>query len=866
MSLLDSLKTTPRIYRTFAPPALLQIAMPMGGLGAGCICLNGYGGLQDFAIRNKPATTALPDGHSFHDAAFALVHIKGERPVTRLLEGPLPKEKIYDQALQAQGYRHGGHEGMPRFEHAEFDAGYPFGVVRLTDPALPLKAAVTGWSPFIPRDDVHSGMPCAMLEYRFENVGADDVEFEFSYHLSHLIGDEEGGDGSGWRAARTSVLTGENGPLGVRYHSELPATQENYGSAALCAVGWTPRVKAMWLRGGWFDAISGLWRETSTGRFVENDGSEPVEDAASRTGGSILGGAVLKPGESAVFPILIAWHFPNSDMTSGQLPCGGSCGSDCGCAASPAWRTFYAGRWRDAEAVARDAAAQYGALRARTLAFQHALADSTLPPDVIDAVVSNLAILKSATILRQENGNLWAWEGCMTQCGSCPGSCTHVWNYAQAMPHLFPKLERTLRNQELERSMDEEGNINFRSALPDGPTLHGGHAAADGQLGGILKLCRDWMISGDTDWMRRLYPLARRSLDYCIATWDPDRQGGLFEPHHNTYDIEFWGPDGMCGSVYAGALSAMARMANHLGEADQADSYGALARKAAGFMSRELFNGEYYQQKVQWEGLRDQSFLASIAGVDASSTEMKRLLKAEGPKYQYGSGCLSDGVIGAWMATIYGVGAPMDRAEVRSTLSAIFRHNFKRDLSDHVCLQRPGYALGHEPGLILCTWPRGGKPTLPFVYSDEVWTGIEHQVASHLIEEGLVEEGLTIVQAVRARYDGHVRNPFNEYECGSYYARAMASYALLNSLSGFRYCAVTQTLWFGPKIGGGRFQAFFSAESGFGTVRLADGALTVDLIEGELQVAKLVLSQGGQERELSWEATARVGAPVQIPI
>jgi len=231
----------------------------------------------------------------------------------------------------------------------------------------------------------------------------------------------------------------------------------------------------------------------------------------------------------------------------------------------------------------------------------------------------------------------------------------------------------------------------------------------------------------------------------------------------------------MCTSLYVGALSALAHMAHAVGRSEDAPPYEDLAKRAAGFMSESLFNGEYFQQRVQYVGLRDTSFADSIAKVDESSSEFSRLLKREGPKYQYGSGCLSDGVIGAWMARIYGIETPLDREKVKSTLRAIFRHNFRTDLSEHANAQRPGYAMGHEPGLLLCSWPRGGKPTLPFVYSDEVWTGIEYQVASHLMSEGLVEEGLTIVKALRSRYDGRVRNPWNEYECGSYYARAMAS-------------------------------------------------------------------------------------------
>ena len=360
------------------------------------------------------------------------------------------------------------------------------------------------------------------------------------------------------------------------------------------------------------------------------------------------------------------------------------------------------GLWNDAREIALYVEEHYASLRARTLAFKQALFSSTLPTYVLDAVSANLAILKSPTVLRLENGDLWGWEGCFPDAGCCHGSCTHVWNYAQAFPHLYPQLERTLRELELGRSMDENGHVTFRSALPEGPVTHDFHAASDGQLGGIMKVFRDWQISGDIDWLRKMYPLAKRSLDYCIRTWDPDHQGGLFEPHHNTYDIEFWGPDGMCTSIYLGALSALAQMARAVEQTRDATFYDDLAHRCARFLEEQLFNGEYFQQKVQYLGLHNTSFASMVAQVDEHSSEMQRLLKHEGPKYQYGNGCLSDGVIGAWMARMYGIDTPLAREKVQKTLQAIFKHNFKTDLSLHANAQRPGYAMGHEPGLLLC--------------------------------------------------------------------------------------------------------------------------------------------------------------------
>ena len=855
--------------RTFSGDRATQVAMPIGGLGAGCICINGSGGLQDFSIRTRPETTALPAGFSSNspEAGFAILHIKGTAPVTKLVEGPFPPFKIFDQGLQGQGLRRGGSEGFPRFEKCNFRGEFPFAEIRFADASIPLDVSLVAWNPFIPLDDKNSGIPCAILEYTLHNTSSRPVDYEFSYHLSHLAP----GCRPDEAASANAVIAGK----GAFLFNREAANAEGYGSAALMAIGGKPRIKAMWLRSpGWeFDSLSALWREVSTGAFTTNDGSNTV-DNAGRNGASILLDGHLAPGEAHSHPILIAWHFPNCYLREGGIAPAQNAAvieGPPGCRTVPAdapppWHPYYSTQWKDAREVAAYVEQNYATLRTRTIQFKNAIFGSTFPAYVLDAVSANLAILKAPTVLRESSGNVWGWEGCFPDGGCCHGSCTHVWNYAQALPHLFPKLERTLRDLELVRSMDDRGHVNFRGAIPDGPVDHTGPAAADGQLGGIMKVFRDWQICGDATWLKRMYPLARRSMDYCIATWDPDHRGALIEPHHNTYDIEFWGPDGMCTSIYLGALSAMAQMATATGETADATKYGELAQLSAKFMDETLFNGDYFQQMVEFQDLHDQSFAQSIAHVDEKSSEMQQLLKHEGPKYQYGSGCLSDGVIGAWMASLYGIETPLAAKNVRSTLQSIFRNNFKIDLSQHANAQRPGYAMGHEPGLLLCSWPRGNKPTLPFVYSDEVWTGIEYQVASHLIHEGFADEGLTIVKAARNRYDGRTRNPWNEYECGNWYARAMSSFALVGALSGFRYSAVDKTLHFGPKLKVHPFVSFFSTASGYGTITLEGHTVTINMIEGELAIENLHFTDAEGMRAVTWKVTAKPGTPAATNI
>jgi Glycosyl-hydrolase family 116, catalytic region len=319
----------------------------------------------------------------------------------------------------------------------------------------------------------------------------------------------------------------------------------------------------------------------------------------------------------------------------------------------------------------------------------------------------------------------------------------------------------------------------------------------------------------------------------------------------------------MCTSVYCGALAAISAMAKHLGEEADASTYAKLAERSAEYLKKELFGGEFFIQKVMWNELQANiGFKEMLGKLKPGEHELVKILKTEGPRYQYGSGCISDGVIGAWMAQAYGVQTPQDRKLIRKHLKSVYRYNFREDLFRHACPQRPGYAMGHEGGLILCTWPKGNKPTIPFIYSDEVWTGIEYQVASHMIAEGMVEEGTRIVQAARDRYDGHTRNPYNEYECGNYYARAMASYALLGAYSGFRYSAVDRTLWLDPKTDRLPFRTFFSTAGAYGTIELTKKGLTVHVMEGELAVKQVEI----MGKRSGWEVVVRAGETATMPL
>jgi uncharacterized protein (DUF608 family) len=568
------------------------------------------------------------------------------------------------------------------------------------------------------------------------------------------------------------------------------------------------------------------WNEIAEASAIERP---PVTEGSPSSGASLFVPFQLGPGESKTVPLRLAWFSGRTNLRIGTDPAGLHEASD-------PYRPWYAAKFTDINSVSFYWRDHYGELRQKAARFSDCFYGSTLPPEVVEAVAANLTILKSPMVLRQADGKLWSWEGCGDNSGCCHGSCTHVWNYAQAIPHLFPSLERTLRETEFGPSQSDIGHQTFRASLPIRPVAHDFHAAADGQLGGIMKVFREWRISGDTEWLRSLWPKVKKSLDYCIETWDPSHRGMVEEPHHNTYDIEFWGADGMCTSFYLGALRAAAAMGQALGES--VPLYTELLQKGTQKAESELFNGEYFMQKIEWKNLRAKNPVEVKSFGGSYSPEALALMEKEGPKYQYGTGCLSDGVLGSWLAAVCGVGQVLDENKVVSHLRSVHRYNLKKDLSDYANPQRPSYACGNEGGLLLCTWPRGGELSLPFVYSNEVWTGIEYQVASHLMRLGLVKEGLDIVRACRDRYDGRVRNPFNEYECGHWYARAMSSYAMLQGLTGARYDAVEKVLYVEPSIKGD-FRSFFSTATSYGTVGVKNGKPFYEPASGQLDIREL---------------------------
>ncbi len=758
----------------------------LGGIGTGNVSIDARGGFCDFEIFNQPdKDLKLP--YSF----FSIYSKIGKSNAdARILEAKHIME--YDSPL---GISPGELSGLPRFDSSEFSSNYPFADVRFIKEDLPLSVEMEAFTPFIPLNAKDSGIPGFRVVYRVKNLAKEDACVSLCGTMPNACGIKS----ISHNEINSIELQGDpvnseltiNGLKGILYSTESSPDTYGYGTMALMAEGDAVTLKTNWQTGFWWDGAEEFWQDFRDDGELSNlnssiaIGSNINAAENFRAIGSVAVKKTIKPGHTERFTFYLTWNFPNR---YGWWPDGHRFKESTPDKAN--WTNYYSKVWCDASAAVKYLHNNIERLEETSRNFSNALYNSTLDIDVIDALASNITVLRSTTCFRVADGSFFGWEGCFKHAGSCPGNCTHVWNYAQTLAFLFPELEMDMRKTEFFEETDESGYMAFRALKKLQKSPWKMLPAADGQLGCILRVYREWKITGDDSFLRKIWSKVVLSMTFACSYWDSDSDYVLDTKQHNTYDIEFYGINSLTNSIFFASLTAAVEMAEYLGERELAEKWRNGAQKGSEALDKILWNGEYYEQKISDEALNQY-------------------------KYQYGEGCLSDQVFGQELAHLYGLGYILPPEHIKKAVGSIYKYNFKTSMKDHESVQR-GYVYQDEPGLLLCTWPKGKRPKQPFIYSDEVWTGIEYQVAVGLIYEGMIDEAMNIVHGVRSRFDGYKRNPFNENECGNHYARSMASWGLLIALSGFSIKMPGHLVIFDPKVNKDDFACFYSAGDSWG--------------------------------------------------
>ncbi|MET0744008.1 MAG: GH116 family glycosyl-hydrolase [Microvirga sp.] len=828
---------------TYEGETTAKVSFPLGGIGTGSIGLSGAGRMIDWEIFNKP------DKGSTN--GFSHFAVKAERSGqvidARILNGPYLGDLTGD--FQAEGNRNFGTGarrdslvGMPHFKSSRLDGRFPIARLSFSDERFPGLVELEAFNPFIPLNSRDSSIPVGMFEIKLRNTTREVLDYTIAAVLGH-----------GPFRPTEAVQVREGDLHGVKITSHADNAQAEAYSELLIATDAGETSSQTYLYHGlWFDSLQVYWNDLKRpGRFEDRAGHPGYASGGMRRDRdhSLQAAHVtVAPGEAKTVRFLIGWYVPNFEKYW-VTPVWHFEDSP---AHSATWKNWYATEWPGVLAIAQEVFREWDRLRSETVLFRDALYGSSLPLPVLDAAAANLSILKTATVARLPDGTFYGWEGLYQDVGSCEGSCTHVWNYQQALPFLFPALERSMRKADYAYNLDKAGGMSFRMSLPLGSGGVTERPCADGQFGNVLKLYRDWKLSGDDVFLRELWPSVKRSIEYAWSPdnpdrWDPERTGVLWGRQHHTLDMELFGPNAWLTGFYLGALKAGARMAEHLGEAETARQWTAIFERGRTWVDENLFNGDYYTQSID---LGDRGVLEPYA----KATVSRRIVGADifdlywsdehrQIKYQAGDGCLIDQVLGQWHADLYGLGDVLDPSHVRSALTAIHRHNFKQHLED---VANPCRVFGvyDESGAVICAWPEGvAAPAVPVPYAQETMHGFEYAFGSALFQHGLLDQGVEVFRGVRDRYDGQSRNPWNEIECGSNYARSMASWAGLLALSGFSFDAQRKELGFAPRLRQGlTFRTFWSNASGWGTAELSNGAFSLSVLYGSLDLARVRLA------------------------
>lgn len=788
---------------------LRQIALPLGGIGTGTVSLGGRGELRDWEIMNVPGKGFSTVMKSNNTPFFTLyVKPQGGKSVTTMLAGSL----YDDEYLDSEG-RPANNFGMPRFEDASFDAAYPFGQVNLKDKAIPAKVRIKGFNPLIPGNADDSSLPIAVLTYEVTNTGSQPLEVSVCGSLRNFIGQ----DGSRFNTngsdywphgakQNKNQFRDQDGIKGIYYYSEgVEQNDQAWGTMALttdAAEEVTYRTCSKPNR--WENAILNFWDDFSADGLLTQKEWPLENDPLS----SLAVKKTVAPGKTGTFNFYLTWNFPNRKAWSESVV-----------------GNYYSQLYQDAWDAAKIIIPRMPQLEEQTLLFVNAFLGSSYPDVVKEAALFNLSVLRSQTVFRLPSGHLMGWEGVRDRVGSCHGSCTHVWNYEVATPFLFGDLARTMRDVEFNYALKEEnGLMNFRAALPLSEAAKGNSAAADGQMGCIMKFYREWQLSGDNDFLRDNWEHVKKALSYAWVErgWDGNQDGVMEGSQHNTMDVNYFGPNPQMEFWYMGALRAAEEMAQAMKDKDFARKCRSLFVQGSEWVDENLFNGEYYEQRI--------TDPETFEYLDMDNPETKI------PDFQLGRGCLVDQLVGQYMAHICGLGYLANKAHIQTTLNSIMKYNFLPDFSRHFNNMR-SYVLGKEGGLLMAAWPKG-RLEVPFPYFPESMTGFEYCAAVGMLYEGMTEDGLKCIKAIRDRFDGSKRNPFSEPECGHHYARSMSSWAAVIALSDFHYSGVSREMSFTNRPG----NYFWSNGYAWGTCKVnADGSVVLTVLKGSLTLDYLII-------------------------
>jgi len=783
---------------------LKYIGMPVGGLHAGTVYVGGDGRLWLWQIYNEsfegvhegidPKEVNWNDGISLRKirsrdgSAYVEPSIANNR---RVLEQGFAVKISYEGKTIIKELNE------DHWDEVSFQGSYPIATITYSSKDFPLEIQLNVYSPFIPLEAEESALPATILRVGVVNTSKKPIDISLLGWMENGVNKLTAKENAGQRK-NTLFTTKDSTGIFFSSDSNIKEIQEAGDSGSMCFLLHGINGKAQVSFNGWpIDAR----------HFDSSQDSSATAEFPDKLVGAIGTETKLLSGQRYSADYSVSWHFNNPNPKLKKI-------------VKDAERGYrYGVKFRDAKEVSTFIHTNFKELSSVTELWANTWKDSTLPHWFLERTFVNIGTLATANTYRFADGRFWSWEGV----GACAGTCTHVWQYAQAMARIFPELERGLRERvDLGVGfIEESGAILFRGENETRPAI-------DGQAGTILRFYREHQMSKDNRFLDANWPKIKKAVQFMLAQ-DKNGDGMTDTPMENTLDAVWEGEIawivGLCIAA-AKAAQMMAEEINDISFAKICETYVSDGKRN---MEKELFNGEYFIHRP--DAVQGRRKLGSY------------------------NTCHIDQVYGQSWTFQVGLPRILDKEKTVAALKALWKYNFTMDVGPYIKTHTGGrpYALPGEGGMVMNTNPH--NETKPFGedvswqlgYFHECMSGFEHQVAAHFMAEGMLDESLVLTRAVHDRHHAAKRNPFNEIECSDHYARAMASYGTFITACGFEHHGPKGYIGFAPKWNKENFKAPFTTAAGWGTYSQRKTDLKqvhhFELKYGELALQKIALEK-----------------------
>ena len=775
---------------------LQYIGMPVGGINCGTVYLRGDGRLWLWDIFNKNQEGVEPKELRWDNgtAAGKKVLPRDGAAYVAPAKNIFPLEQGFAVKIEYSGKTIIKKMQEEDWDEIVFEATYPIATIRYIDRTLPLDISLEVYSPFIALDEKDSGLPATIFSFSFTNTSATPVKISVLGWLENKSAPDTAKTETHERVNTLLSAKGLRGVEGsVRDKSGTPTNlllQRDYGTLSIASLNDVAKT------------ITYLPWPLAKEAFDSTAEEEVVKATDEKLIGAVISHYQLLPGKKVVSNFVICWHSPNLQLKGIEGK-----------------GRHYNNRFKSSAAVSLYIKENFKKLSSQSKLWKQTWYDSTLPWWFLERTFLNISTLATTTCHRFDSGRFYAWEGV----GCCPGTCTHVWQYAQAIGRIFPALERDTRERiDLGLAfVEESGMIWYRAEAAKS-------AAIDGQAGTILRIYREHQMSSNDAFLKSNWTKIKKAIQFVINQ-DKNKDGMEDTPLENTLDAVWDGEIAWIVGLCIAAVKAGEQMADEMNDALFAAVCKEYAEKGRKNMEEKLFNGEYFIHRPD----------------------------AEKGRKKLGSynTCHIDQVYGQSWAFQAGLGRILDEEKTRTALRNLWKYNFTPDVGPYIKEHTGGrpYALAGEGGMIMNTNPAneakpyGENVTWQLGYFHECMSGFEHQVASHMMAEGMTDEAMVMTRMIHDRYHAYKRNPFNEVECSDHYARAMASYGTFVTACGFEYHGPKGYIGFAPKWSAENFKAPFVTSKGWGSYsQKKEGSKQVhrfDLKYGSLQLRKVRLEK-----------------------